>query len=90
MIALRATACLADVVREVKTVSSRWVHETIEQRAFAWQEGYGGFTVSASQREQVHEYIARQDEHHRKWTFQEEYVAMLTRSGVKFDNRFLW
>jgi putative transposase len=60
LIGLRATACLADVVRDVKAVSSRWVHEEIGERAFAWQEGYGAFTVSASQRESVREYIARQ------------------------------
>ena len=51
--------CLADVVRDVKAVSSRWVHEEIGERAFAWQEGYGAFTVSAPQRETVREYIAR-------------------------------
>jgi len=50
LIGLRATACLADVVREVKAVSSRWVHEEIGERAFTWQEGYGAFTVSAAQR----------------------------------------
>jgi len=48
LIGLRATACLADVVRDVKAVSSRWVHEEIGERTFAWQEGYGAFTVSAS------------------------------------------
>jgi putative transposase len=87
---LRATACLADVVRDVKAVSSRWVHEEIGERAFAWQEGYGAFTVSASQREQVREYIARQEEHHRKRTFQEEYLELLQRSGVEYDERYLW
>jgi len=74
LIGLRATACLANVVRDVKAVSSRWVHEDLGDRTFAWQEGYGAFTVSASQRAQVREYIARQEEHHRKRTFQEEYV----------------
>ena len=90
LIGLRATACLADVVRDVKAVSSRWVHEEIGVRAFAWQEGYGAFTVSASQRETVREYIASQKEHHRKRTFQEEYVELLKRSGVEYDGRHLW
>ena len=77
LLGLRATACLADVVRDLKAVSSRWVHEEIGERAFAWQEGYGAFTVSASQCVQVREYIARQEEHHRKRTFQEEYLELL-------------
>ncbi len=83
-------ACLAAVVRDVKAVSSRWVHEEIGEPAFAWQEGYGAFTVSASRRETVREYIARQEEHHRKRTFQEEYVEFLERSGVEYDERYLW
>ena len=90
LIGLRATACLADVVRDVKAVSSRWVHEEIGERSFAWQEGYGAFTVSASQRGIVCEYIARQEEHHRKRTFQEEYRELLKRSGVDHDERFIW
>jgi REP element-mobilizing transposase RayT len=90
LIGLRATARLADVVRDLKAVSSRWVHDEIGERAFAWQEGYGAFTVSASQREAVREYIARQEEHHRTRTFQEEYLELLQRSGVEFDERYLW
>jgi putative transposase len=90
LLGLRATACLADVVRDVKAVSSRWVHEEIGTRSFAWQEGYGAFTVSASQRDTVREYIARQEEHHHKRTFQEEYLELLKRSGVVYDERYLW
>ena len=74
LVGLRATACLADVVRDVKAVSSRWVHEEIGERDFAWQEGYGAFTVAPTQRGEVCNYIARQEEHHRKRTFQEEYI----------------
>ncbi len=90
LIGLRATHCVADVVGSVKAVSSRWVHEKISDRAFAWQEGYGAFTVSASQREQVREYIARQEEHHQKLTFEEEYLEFLKRSGLEYDERYLW
>ena len=90
LIGLRATACLADVVRDVKAVSSRWVHEEIGERSFAWQEGYGAFTVSASQRDVVRAYIAKQEEHHQKRTFQEEYLEMLKRSGIEYDDRYLW
>ncbi len=90
LIGLGATARLADIVRDVKAVSSRWVHEEIGERAFAWQEGYGAFTVSASQRGQVREYIARQEEHHRRRTYQEEYLELLKRNGAEYDERYLW
>ena len=76
------------MVRDVKAVSSRWVHEEIGERDFAWQEGYGAFTVAPTQRGEVCHYIARQEEHHRRRTFQEEYVEFLKRSGVEYDERF--
>lgn len=90
LIGLRATARLSNVVRDVKAVSSRWVHDETGDRGFSWQEGYGAFSVSASQRELVRNYIAKQEEHHRKRTFQEEYVELLKRSGVEYDDRYLW
>jgi REP element-mobilizing transposase RayT len=86
---LRASACLADVMREVKSSSSRWVHAEIGATAFSWQEGYGAFTVSASQREMVRRYIDGQEEHHRTKTFKEEYLEFLQKSGVDFDPRYL-
>jgi REP element-mobilizing transposase RayT len=90
LVGLRATHCLADVMREVKAVSSRWVHETIRLHGFAWQEGYGAFTVSSSQRDLVRQYIEGQEEHHRRQTFREEYFALLQRSGVEFDARYVF
>ena len=89
LVGLRATHCLADVLRDIKRASSLWVHEEIGDRSFAWQDGYGAFTVSASQRENVRRYIERQEEHHRKATFRDEYLALLQKSGVEFDERFL-
>jgi REP element-mobilizing transposase RayT len=90
LLGLTATARLADVVRDIKSVSSKWVHEEQGDRAFAWQEGYGAFTVSPSLRENVRNYIARQEEHHRKRSFQEEYLELLHRCSVDFDERYLW
>jgi putative transposase len=90
LIGLRATHCLSDVMRDLKSASSEWVHEEIRMAIFSWQEGYGAFTVSASNREQVSQYIKRQEEHHRHRTFQEEYRELLKRSGVEFDDRYLW
>lgn len=90
LVGLRATHCLADILRDAKRTSSAWVHETIGDREFEWQDGYGAFTVSASLLETVKRYIARQEEHHREKTFQEEYVELLQRSGVEYDERYLW
>ena len=90
LLGMRATHTLADVVRDIKRTSSAWVHETIGDREFLWQDGYGAFTVSASLRETVRQYIAGQEEHHRKKSFQEEYVEFLRRSGVEYDERYLW
>ena len=80
---------LADVVRQIKRGSSAWIHQQ-GVRKFAWQEGYGAFTVSPSQLSRVQRYIADQVEHHRKKTFEEEYVELLSLSGVEFDERYLW
>jgi REP element-mobilizing transposase RayT len=89
LIGLPATVRLADIIRDLKSTSSRWVHETIGIREFEWQEGYGAFTVSGSQVADVREYIANQAEHHRSRTFQEEYVAWLKRTRVAYDERYL-
>lgn len=90
LVGLGATHRLADVMREMKSVSSRWVHEEIGVRSFAWQEGYGAFTVGAPQCVSVREYIARQEEHHRTRTFQDEYLEFLQRGGVEYDDRYIW
>jgi REP element-mobilizing transposase RayT len=90
LVGLRATHTLAEVLRDIKSASSHWVHEAIGARGFAWQDGYGAFTVSASQVGRVKDYIAQQERHHGKKTFQEEYVEFLKQSGVEYDERYLW
>jgi REP element-mobilizing transposase RayT len=90
LLGLKATHTLADVMRDLKRASSAWVHETMGERDFQWQDGYGAFTVSVSMLETVRHYIANQEEHHRKKTFQEEYVELLKRNGVAYDERYLW
>jgi REP element-mobilizing transposase RayT len=90
LIGLRATHRLADVLRELKAVSSRWVHEEIGLKTFAWQEGYGGFTVGAAHCPAVQKYVASQEEHHRTRSFQDEYLEFLNRAGVVADERYLW
>ena len=86
---LPSTLAIAKAVQLVKGGASKWIHEEFGVE-FEWQEGYGAFTVSASQRESVREYIGQQDEHHRKRSFQEEYLDFLQRCGVSYDERYLW
>ncbi len=76
-------------MRELKKASSIWITETIPLSGFRWQEGYGAFTVSASAKSDVQHYIAKQEEHHRQRTFREEYILMLQKSGIEFDERYL-
>jgi putative transposase len=90
LLGLRATHRLADVMRDLKRTSSVWIHETIGDQRFEGQEGYGAFTVSASLLATVKNYIAKQEEHHRQRTFREEYLEFLNRSGVNYDERYLW
>ncbi len=89
LVGLKATHCLADVMRELKKASSSWVHEHFQQATFAWQEGYAAFTVSPPAREGVRSYIANQEEHHRIRSFREELIELLTKAGVTFDERHL-
>jgi putative transposase len=81
----------AEILRLVKTNSSRWVHENFaEQRIFSWQIGYGAFAVSQSHRDDVCKYIAQQQEHHRKTTFEEEFLTFLEKHGIEYDPKYLW
>ena len=84
LISIPATLSLADLLRVLKTNSSRWVHEQFpDRKRFAWQAGYGVFTVSASKKEDVRAYIASQEEHHRRVSFQEEFLALLKKHGLE-------
>jgi REP-associated tyrosine transposase len=80
LIALPPALPLSKVIQDLKGNTSRWLGE-IGQK-FAWQRGYGAFSVSESKREQVIAYIAGQEEHHRKWTFEQEYLTLLQKSGI--------
>jgi REP element-mobilizing transposase RayT len=91
LVSLGRQSCVSDLVRDVKSNSSAWVHETFPDRArFAWQSGYGAFTVSVSLLARVREYIANQEDHHKKQTFQEEFREFLRRHGIEWDERYVW
>lgn len=89
LVGLKPTHCLSEFMRELKKSASRWVHDEIKERSFAWQEGYAVFSISAPSRGSVQKYIENQAEHHRRRTFREELVALLEKAGVAYDPRYL-
>jgi putative transposase len=88
LVSLKSTHCLADFMRDLKKATSVWVHEKVGQAALAWQEGYGGFTVSPTARDSVRKYIANQEEHHRTLSFRDELVQFLEKAGVEYDSKY--
>ena len=91
LLSIPATVSVADLLRVLKTNSSRWVHEQFpERKGFGWQTGYGAFTVSGSRLNDVRNYIASQEAHHRKVSFQEEFLTLLRKHGLEYDVRDVW
>jgi REP element-mobilizing transposase RayT len=89
LISLPAAMAVATAMREIKRGSSRWMHEA-GVKDFAWQEGYGAFSVGQNQVDATVAYIARQREHHRRRDFQAEFVAFLKKHRIEYDARFVW
>ena len=86
-----ATLAPSKIVQLIKGGSSGWIHDTFpNMRGFAWQDGYGAFTVSKSNVPEVTAYIQGQREHHRMKAFQEEYLALLKKHDIEYDERYLW
>jgi putative transposase len=86
---IRPAQSVAEIACVIKTNSSRWVHEKWHIE-FAWQAGYGAFSVSESNIASVTRYIATQEEHHQKHSFKEEFLAFLKKNNVAYDDRYLW
>ena len=89
LVRIRPAQSSAQITRVVKANSSRWVHEKWDSK-FAWQTGYGVFSVSESNVAAVKKYIAGQQEHHQKHSFQEEFVAFLKKNNIAYDERYIW
>ena len=88
---LSRTVTIAELVEEAKKSPSKWVKDQGPQyREFFWQSGYGAFSVSQSNVEQVRAFIATQEEHHRKVSFQDEFRALCRKHGVEIDERYVW
>jgi putative transposase len=85
------TLSVSDLMEKLKANSSKWVHKHwAERKSFAWQAGYAAFSVSQSRLNDVRSYIANQEEHHRKLTYQEEILALLKKHGIECDARFVF
>ena len=91
LLLLPAKVTVSEIAGKVKANSSGWVHrEFPDRRTFAWQTGYAAFTVSHSQKQSVLDYIANQEEHHRKLSFKEELIAFLKKHEIQYDERYIF
>jgi putative transposase len=91
LIGMRPTQSISDLMKEVKQSSSKWINENKFAKVhFEWQEGYGAFSYSKSQIDNVIKYINNQEEHHRKKTFKEEYLEMLTKFEIEYDEKYIF
>ena len=91
LIGLKPTMSIADLVREVKANSSKFINEKkITHGKFNWQNGYGAFSYSRSQIQQVYNYIENQEIHHKKKTFREEYLELLERFQISIEKKTLF
>lgn len=91
LLSVPSTLSIAKAVQLIKGGSSKWVHDAFpSHNDFAWQEGYGAFSVSISQVEHTIAYIRNQEEHHRKKTFEQEFVSFLKKHSIEYDERYVF
>lgn len=91
LLSLPSVMSFAKAVQLIKGGSSKWIHDSFPRyRKFEWQEGYGTFSVSASQAKRTIAYIENQKDHHRKRTFQEEFLKLLDKHCVGYDLRYVF
>jgi putative transposase len=90
LVRLKADRSVSTMVRAIKSSSSKWVHQTFPDRqSFAWQKGYGAFSVSESQAAKVRRYIRGQAEHHARLSFKDELIGLLRKHRIAFEERYL-
>ena len=91
LIGMKPSCCLSDLVREIKKSSNEFVNENkLSKFNFSWQEGFGAFSYSHSQLNDVIAYIMKQKEHHKKRTFKDEYMDFLNHFKVEYEERYLF
>lgn len=90
-IGMKPDCCLSDLVREIKKASNEWVNSNkFTRQRFFWQEGFGGFSYSRSQLDNVVKYILNQKQHHAKKSFKEEYLELLTKFQIEYNEKYLF
>ncbi len=90
-VGLKPSMCISALMRDIKNTSSRFINEQKYPKGkFSWQEGYGAFSYSHSQIDQVYQYIFNQEQHHQKKTFREEYIDFLQKFEVEHDEKYLF
>ena len=90
-VGLKPSMPISDLVRDIKNNSSKFINEQkFVKGKFSWQDGYGAFSYSHSQIENVYQYILNQEEHHRKKTFKDEYIEFLQKFGIEFNEKYLF
>ena len=89
LVSMKSKHRLDYFLRDLKADSSSWIHKEFT-RIFEWQKGYGGFSVCPKEVDIVRRYIQNQEEHHRKVTFEQEYVRLLEENEIEYDEKYLW
>jgi putative transposase len=88
---LPVTMAVSDQMRMLKATSSKWINDNkFVNGKFNWQEGYGAFSYSRSQRNSVIKYVAKQEEHHKAQTFREEYLGLLKKFEIPFEDKYVF
>ncbi|MFV0604435.1 MAG: IS200/IS605 family transposase [Niabella sp.] len=91
LVSVKPNIALSDLVRDIKANASKWINEKrFVSGKFQWQEGFGAFSYAISQLDNVIAYINNQEQHHKKKTFKEEYVEMLQKFNVDYDDKYLF
>ncbi len=91
VLSVPSTMPVSKAMQLIKGGSSKWIHNTFpKHRGFAWQEAYGAFSIGVSQVSATRKYIENQAEHHRKTSFQDEFVAFLKKHEIQYDPKYIW
>ena len=91
LVSIPPKSSISEIIRNAKVSSSKWLKGTyLDLDTFSWQEGYGAFSVSTSNKLAVIQYILNQEKHHKKYDFREEFLGLLKKHGISFDEKYLW
>lgn len=91
LVSLNASISISKTIKTIKANSSKWINDNFyEQRQFKWQSGYGAFSVSQSGLSSVNKYIQNQKRHHEQLSFKKEFVQLLKRYHIEYDEKYLW